>query len=534
MALLLRDQARVQQARSFYRDVYNTNDYFYMFVSRATAWADETSPDTPVDNRTQMSDVRRQMLFAKRVQGSNVALLTKRINWVSGTVYDPYDDNYSSTNKSNSGASSLADANFYVLTDNFNVYKCIDNNSNAQSTVKPTTTGTDIVTLSDGYKWKFMLTVGAADRTLFLTDNFIPIRKVSGSGQPAFDVNGELDSLSITSGGSGYSSAPTVVISGDGTGAAATATVSGGAVNTLTITSVGSGYSFAYVEFTGGSPSTAATATASLGSTEAASAQQSVEATAISGSIDKIIVTAQGADYIAGDALVSISGDGTGATASPTINSAGNITGVTISAPGTNYTFADISITQTTGTGAGATFRAIISPENGHGSNAQKELFAKNIGMTVSFENTNEDLILGNEFRQVGVYKNPYQWASTSSLFTTGIGTPCHVIGVSNPTQYNLDDIVTTTEGGKFREIQKIDSNADGTIDKVYLQQIIGGISASSTIKNVTTAVDGLTINSATNPEIDPHSGDLLYVDNRRPVVRDSDQTETIKVVFKF
>ena len=89
-----------------------------------------------------------------------------------------------------------------------------------------------------------MLTVGAADRTLFLTDNFIPIRKVSGSGQPAFDVNGELDSLSITSGGSGYSSAPTVVISGDGTGAAATATISGGAVNTLTITSVGSGYSF--------------------------------------------------------------------------------------------------------------------------------------------------------------------------------------------------------------------------------------------------------------------------------------------------
>ena len=94
MALLLRDQARVQQARSFYRDVYNTNDYFYMFVSRATPWADETSPDTPVDNRTQMADVRRQMLFAKRVQGSNVALLTKRINWVSGTVYDPYDDKY--------------------------------------------------------------------------------------------------------------------------------------------------------------------------------------------------------------------------------------------------------------------------------------------------------------------------------------------------------------------------------------------------------------------------------------------------------
>ena len=30
MAILIRDQARVQQARSFYRDIYNDNDRYFL------------------------------------------------------------------------------------------------------------------------------------------------------------------------------------------------------------------------------------------------------------------------------------------------------------------------------------------------------------------------------------------------------------------------------------------------------------------------------------------------------------------------
>ena len=86
-----------------------------------------------------------------------------------------------------------------------------------------------------------MYQIGAADRTKFLTTNFMPVRKVAGSGNPAFDVNGELDAVTVTAGGSGYTSAPTVVIEGDGTGATATATLSGNAVNAITITSAGFG-----------------------------------------------------------------------------------------------------------------------------------------------------------------------------------------------------------------------------------------------------------------------------------------------------
>ena len=63
-----------------------------------------------------------------------------------------------------------------------------------------------------------------------------------------------VDSISVTNGGSGYTSAPSVSFSGgEGSGASATATISGGAVTSVTVTSGGSGYTSApSVSFSGG------------------------------------------------------------------------------------------------------------------------------------------------------------------------------------------------------------------------------------------------------------------------------------------
>lgn len=49
-------------------------------------------------------------------------------------------------------------------------------------------------------------------------------------------------SITLTNGGSGYTSAPTVEFSGTGSGAAATATVSAGVVTAINLTSTGTGY----------------------------------------------------------------------------------------------------------------------------------------------------------------------------------------------------------------------------------------------------------------------------------------------------
>ena len=56
---------------------------------------------------------------------------------------------------------------------------------------------------------------------------------------------GDVSGFASLVGGSGYSVAPSVVVSGDGTGATATTTIVGGSVTVINITNGGSGYSSA-------------------------------------------------------------------------------------------------------------------------------------------------------------------------------------------------------------------------------------------------------------------------------------------------
>ena len=75
-----------------------------------------------------------------------------------------------------------------------------------------------------------------------------------GTYDPSFNANGAVTNIAILRGGSGYTTAPTVVFTGGtgGSGAAATATVANGAVTGLLITNAGSGYTTApIVSFTG-------------------------------------------------------------------------------------------------------------------------------------------------------------------------------------------------------------------------------------------------------------------------------------------
>lgn len=83
---------------------------------------------------------------------------------------------------------------------------------------------------------------------------------------PTVGTSGAIAALSLTAGGSGYTTAPTVAFTGGGgTGAAATAIVSGGEVVGFNITNPGAGYTTApTVALTGGA-GTGATATAVVG-----------------------------------------------------------------------------------------------------------------------------------------------------------------------------------------------------------------------------------------------------------------------------
>lgn len=537
MAILLSKTGRVELARSIYRDIKTDLDSYFFALGKTDAWADEENPDTPLGSEEYLKEFRRNLIFAQRVSSADISHLVRREDWESGTVYDPYDDAYSAVSPANSGATSLADANFYVITDELKVFKCLDNNSNSPSTIKPKSDGAVALDSLDGYKWKFLFQLSAADENKFLDAGHFPVRKVTGN--PEHDVNGEIDTVTKVSGGSGYTSAPHVNINGDGTGAVVTATVVAGEVTALVIEEPGYGYSFAFITFSGGG-GTGADYTVTLGDDDPLpSLQKFVEEGAIPGTVDRIIVNSGGQNYLAGDLVITITGDGTGATAEADIAS-GIITKIRVTSAGTGYTFANVTFSGAQGINASA--RAVVSPINGHGSNPVKELFASTIGITTSLsdsDSSNTDLFLNNDFRQIGLIKNFSTYNDMEVKYTDLTGTALHIINVDDGSSYAADDLITTSDGSQFRVIQIIEGlNGQAGTFNVHLQSIIvtSSFDKTSTLDNTTKGTTGLSINNVnvTEPEINKFSGDIVYIENRRSIGRSSDQVETIKALINF
>lgn len=226
----------------------------YMVLGRPTPWvatpeqptASDSTPPIPTDNVNGDYSVSRHGIGAKIIQLADTSLGILRWDWKPGTVYAEY----------NAHIPDLMMKNFYVVTDEFNVYKCLDNNKGVVSAIKPTGTGTTTISTADGYKWKFMYAVSAADSEKFATNQFIPVKRIDtpdGSLQSNVQntaVVGTITNIAIINAGSGYTTAPTVAITGNGTGATAVATVVAGAITSVRMTNVGSGYTTATVTLT--------------------------------------------------------------------------------------------------------------------------------------------------------------------------------------------------------------------------------------------------------------------------------------------
>jgi len=543
MAVLLTRQGKVGAARSLYRDIANANDYYHLAIGKTSDWIDEEAPVPPVDAIHAVNEFRREMIFTTLITSADVCHLVRRIDWVSNTVYDEYDDSYgrpytevfgtageTPTYQAFSGATNLGDANFYVLTDEFKVYKCLDNNNGGLSTIKPEFTSTYTSTLADNYKWKFMFQVSTSDQTKFLDSLYLPVRKFTAS--PYGDVNGEIDSIVITNGGSGYNTATATVL-GDGVGASASVTISGGIITDITVDSVGFGYSFAFIQITGDGVDAAAYA--AVGDVDSLPAlQASIESTAVRGTVDRISVVSVGKDYIDSDVIVIITGDGTGAEATATISSSlGQVIDITITNAGSGYTYANVSFSQLLAPGSGATARAVVSPISGHGSHPINELMANRVGVAISLSETdNTDLFFNNDFRQVALVKNIYPYVTPTGPYLTRTGTACYIIDVNDPAEYNIDDSISSSDGGEFTVIQKTDDGS-GTF-QIHLQPSIRLLTDTNTLVNNTTGDTGLVINSRIEPEIDYTSGEIVYFENRANISRQPSQVETIKAIFTF
>ena len=286
MSSLLKSPLDNSIANAVYNEIQNRSARYYYFLGKTLRWTDENNPPYPVDSFAYELATRNEIITLKEVNSTDVAFVIPRADWVSGQVWDMYDDQYSTevqginlinggygysstptvvisggggsgaaatanltdgvvtsivltargfgytsqptvsisggggtgcianavVNIAYSGAQRLEDTNCYVLTDDFNVYKCLDNNNNAVSMYKPIGTVVDPVIMPDGYMWKYLYSIPIALRNKFLTDLYMP---VVNSIRSQFYSGGEILNIKIDNAGQNYTFA-TISCTGDG------------------------------------------------------------------------------------------------------------------------------------------------------------------------------------------------------------------------------------------------------------------------------------------------------------------------------
>ena len=465
MPAIITKEFRLTNAKQFQEDFGETNQNYYLALGRPQAFADnqafndgtDTSPPTPNDDVGSEFYVYDDLLAAQKIASTDVSLVVPRRDWTTGTVYDYYRHDYGNINtagstiSTDSGATNLYDATFYVMNSSFDVYKVIDNNGGAASTVEPSgNKSTSVFTTGDSYRWKYMYSLTASEQTNFLSSDFM---HVSTESSDFSTTAGAIEHVKITAAGSGGTNGTYtgVNIRGDGSSGTATVVVSGNAVTSVTITAAGSGYTFASI--------------------------------------------------LASD-IGSVSG-------------------------------ADIDF--------------IISPIGGHANDCEKELgaFFVMVNQDIVQNAGSGDFTVANDFRRIALIKNP---TSSSSLATASTLDATKSITFSgSPGSFQADEKITQTTTGAVGFV--VDFNSTTKVLR-YIQpqfanqgidsnQNLTAFSGTATVTGGTSGATGTPTSHDTTPELDAKtasaaSGDILYVENRKPITRASDQTENIKLIVEF
>lgn len=501
MATLVKNALKRSIVSGIYNDFITKSARYYYYLGKALPWDGTDTPETPQDNFQYEIDSRNNIISTKQISISDVSFITRRINWTSGVTYHMYDDTV------------VLDAlDFYVMTDSYNVYKCISHNGTA-STVKPSGNDSTSQTYADGYVWKFMYNIPVALRNKFMTTTYIPVMSALNN---QFYSNGEITSITIENEGTGYSSA-TLAITGNGTGATASAILSAGKFTGYIITNPGEGYTQATISITGNGTGAELTPNLSVGDID--TLQANVELQAVNGSIEAIKIINGGAGYTS--ATVSISGDGTGAAATATV-SGGVITKITMTNIGSGYSYITVIIL---GDGTGATARGILSPIGGHGKNATSELLSKGLMFYSSISNEkNQAMVVSNDYRQTGIIRHLEKY-DDSGKFRSLNGSACFKItGTINVSKFPIDTIVYSSTNKEF-VVVAVSSTA------ILLQSMDNAVPvAAGVYKNA--SLDTFTAVTVTPPTINKFSGELLYIDNRSGFTPTSSEAITIRTII--
>jgi hypothetical protein len=265
------------------------------------------------------------------------------------------------------------------------------------------------------------------------------------------------------------------------------------------------------------------------------SLQYQVQSEAIEGAIHSIIVTNGGSGYSnVSNLVVTITGDGTEATATATINSVSNsVNVISMTSEGQDYTFATVTITSSDAGATGATARAIISPPGGHGSSPLYELGGKNLMIDAKLRYSEDGVLpVTNDFRQISLLKDPHQ-RGTSNVLIAASFLQGYTLTLAGTGDFQEDELVyqgVNVNNYDFRaRVVSWDSGNNSLI-------VINTTGTPTTSKSLIGA-NSLSVRSVTGIDegaLRKHSGRILYVDHHEPIQRSSDQIEDFKIVVKF
>ena len=484
MAAIITNKFRINNAEQFTESFSETAaTTYYLFIGRPHAWATDADPQgvsvvegtdaappTPYDTMGAEFYAWDDMIGLKKIASTDVSYVIPRRDWTTGTTYDYYSHDIATGAAANSGATNLFDATFHVVNSNNDVYKCIWNDANTASTTEPTSTSNSIATLADGYKWKYMYSLTAAEAINFKSTDFIHVS--TDSTVSAAAVDGALDTVVVVAGGSSYtlstgSTITAIPIRGDGSGGICSVTIASGAISAVTVTTAGTGYTYAYIR----SADVVAGTNAAGGG---------------SGCNLKVIIppkNGHGYDAVKelGGYFVMLNKSLVGLEGTSDITVSNDFRRIGLVRNPTNF--------GTTTVSTASTLRQV-----------KVVLGASSSGTFTADEEINQ--------ATTGAVGKVVEWDATNKLL--------HYV------QTRFPDVGTDSNGNATA------FSTTATITGQSSSATLVPVSSSSTVNGVVIA------SGYSNSEAQPDSGDIIYIEQRSPIARAADQTENIKLIIEF
>lgn len=400
---LLTKYKRLNTARQIVESVSEpANTAYYVFLGNHLDYANSNITQ-PVDSVSETTvETYKNMIYGKRVSPNDIKLMIPRNDYITDKVYDTYDDQMGESNVA------LFNSNYYAVVnaDSFyHVFKCLDNNNRANSTVKPEFSEVDaqdeFYQTSDGYVWKYMYSTDSQTVSKFATTDFFPVVENTAVSSAATD--GLINVIKVEHAGRGYDNycngafrVSDLRIDSD---------IKKYSINSaLTAPLTEKFFNDCYIYITSGT---------GMGQYAKISNYQ------VNSTVKAITLLNEFSVPPAADSTFEISpgikidGDGTQtneAVARAIINEVSNsIQRIEMLNLGGGYKFATASVLahQSVAVSNTAVIRPIYSPPGGHGKDAAAELGATRLCISSKFSNTDIGIPVSNDFRTIGLLQDP-------------------------------------------------------------------------------------------------------------------------------